>query len=154
LCNAPPEEEGGKPKQPNCIKKNNAYTSLATDKFQLLDMMQYLAPGSSYETFVKGYAPTVELAKCPFPYSWLDSVERLDEGLPEQYCFYNDLKDEELSLEEYEKVKQIWVEKKFTTMGEYLQFYNEVDVRGFVVAADNYKNWWHEQNIDPFKQGM
>jgi hypothetical protein len=153
LCNGD-HEVGEKPTQPNCIKKNNAYTSLATKKLQLLDMMQYLAAGSSYETFVKGYAPSIKQAKCPFPYTWLNSTDRLNEGLPDRYCFYNDLKNEELSEQDYESVKQLWADKNFTTMAQYLKHYNELDVIGFVVAAENYKKWWHKENIDPFKQGM
>ena len=39
-------------------------------------------------------------------------------------------------------------------MAQYLEFYNKLDVTGFVVAAENYKKWWHNENIDAFKQGM
>ena len=148
------DEEGNPEHSPNCIKKNNAYTSMSTKKMQFLDMMQYLAAGSSYENFVKGYAPTVKLAKAPFPYKWLNSTARLEEGLPERHHFYNDLKNEELSEEDYERVKQLWFDNSIITMAQYLEFYNKLDVTGFVVAAENYKKWWHNENIDAFKQGM
>jgi hypothetical protein len=154
LCYGNHDGKDGTSLKPNCIKKNNAYTSITSKRLQFLDMMQYLAPGSSYESFVKGYAPTEELAKCPFPYKWLNSTDRLTEGLPERHHFYNDLKNEELSEAEYDNLKRLWEDKDITTMADYLKFYNIVDVRGFVVAAENYKSWWNNQNICPFKQGM
>jgi len=148
------EQQGDKLNNISCIKKNNAYTSLATTKLHFLDMMQYLAAGSSYENFVKAYAPQVKQVKCPFPYKWLDSVEKLQHDLPARHEFYNDLKNEELSEADYATVQQLWIDNNFTNMGQYLQFYNNLDVTGFVVAVEAYKAWWTKQNIDPFKQGM
>ena len=72
------EQQDDKLNNISCIKKNNAYTSLATTKLHFLDMMQYLAAGSSYENFVKAYAPQVKQVKCPFPYKWLDSVAQIE----------------------------------------------------------------------------
>jgi hypothetical protein len=145
---------GEKLEKISCIKKNNSYMSLTTKRLQFLDMMYYLAAGSSYESFVKAYAPQTKQVKCPFPYKWLDSVERLMQGLPARRDFYNDLKNKELTQDDYEAVQQLWIDNNFTNMAQYLKFYNELDVTGFVAAVEAYKSWWTKQNIDPFKQGI
>ncbi len=147
-------QNDGKLNSISCIKKNNAYTSLTTKKLQFLDIMQYLAPGSSYEIFVKAYAPHIKQIKCPFPYKWLDSVDKLSQLLPDRCEFYNDLKNQELSEADYKQVQQLWFDNNFTTMAQYLEFYNKLDVTGFVAAVEAYKSWWTNQNIDPFKQGV
>jgi len=64
------------------------------------------------------------------------------------------LKNQELSESDYEAVQQLWLDNNFTTMAQYLEFYNKLDVTGFVAAADAFRTWWTNQNIDPFKQGM
>ena len=148
------DDQNDKLNKISCIKKNNAYTSLSSKKLHFLDMMQYLAAGSSYENFVKAYAPQVKQVKCPFPYKWLDSAAKLQQGLPARHEFYNDLKNQELSEADYEAVKQLWLDNNFTNMAQYLEFYNKLDVTGFVSAADAFRTWWTNQNIDPFKQGM
>lgn len=145
--------EDTKPEKPSCIKRGNKYISLSTTNLQLLDMSQYLAAGSSYEGFVRAYAPHVEDVKCPFPYKWLDSTAKLDQGLPPRNDFYNDLKNEELSEEDYTDVQELWRTKEFSSMGEYLKYYNKLDVDGFVPAVAEYKKWWMTENIDCFKQG-
>ncbi|XP_053391893.1 uncharacterized protein LOC128554633 [Mercenaria mercenaria] len=52
------------------IKKNNAYSCIATDDLKFLDMSQFLAAGSSYAAFLKAYH--VEEKKGFFPYEWFD----------------------------------------------------------------------------------
>lgn len=48
---------------------------LKTDNLRFLDITNFLAPGFSYEKFLKAY-------ECPqsegfFPYEWLDCLEKL-----------------------------------------------------------------------------
>ena len=48
------------------VKKNNSYTCISTESLKVLDMTQFLAPGSSYTGFLKAYH--VEEQKGYFPY--------------------------------------------------------------------------------------
>lgn len=51
-----------------------------------LDMAQYLAPGTSYASFLKAFE--IEEEKGWFPYEWLDDVSKLDfPRLPERKHF-------------------------------------------------------------------
>ena len=147
------EQQGDDLNNISCIKKNNSYMSVATSKLHFLDIMHYLAAGSSYENFVKAYAPQIKQVKCPFPYKWLDSVHKLPQGLPGRAEFYNDLKNMELSEADYAGVQQLWADNNFSNMAQYLEYYNKLDVTGFVAAVEAYKAWWTKQDIDPFKQG-
>ena len=68
------------------IKKNNAYTCIATESLKFLDMSQFLAAGSSYTSFLKAYH--VAEQKRYFPYEWFDDIAKLEyEFLPPHQAF-------------------------------------------------------------------
>ena len=46
-----------------------------TPEFKFLDVMNYLAPGTSYDEWVKAYG--CKLTKSWFPYEWFDSPDKL-----------------------------------------------------------------------------
>ena len=48
---------------------------MKTDKLNILDITNYLAPGYSYSKFLKAY--DVEEQKVFFPYEWLDTLDKL-----------------------------------------------------------------------------
>ena len=62
-------------------EKNGRIMFINTPKFKFLDVMNYLAPGITYDKWVKTYGAT--LAKSWLPYEWFDSADKLDYlGLP------------------------------------------------------------------------
>ena len=52
-------------------EKNGRIMFINTPKFKFLDVMNYLAPGITYDKWVKNYGAT--LAKSWLPYEWFDS---------------------------------------------------------------------------------
>ena len=73
------------------VKKGNAYTCISNGMFKFLDMSQFLAPGSSYASFIKSYG--CELEKGFMCYEWLDNIEKLSHtSLPPIEAFYSKLK--------------------------------------------------------------
>lgn len=56
-------------------KRVNQAVFLLTPEFRYLDVMNYLAPATCYEKWVKAYG--CSLQKCWFSYDWFDSPEKL-----------------------------------------------------------------------------
>ena len=64
---------------------------LLTKKLKFLDKVNYLAPGFSYDTYLKAYGR--ELTKGHFPYEYMDHVWKLDDSnLQTKEAFYSRLK--------------------------------------------------------------
>ena len=59
------------------IKRNNTFMCLSTDQLKFLDMINYIAPGFSYDKYLKAYG--CEVTKGHFPYEYMDRLERLDD---------------------------------------------------------------------------
>ena len=57
------------------IKRNNNHMCLKTMHLKFLDITNYLAPGFSYDQFLKAYECTH--TKGHFLYEWVDSLEKL-----------------------------------------------------------------------------
>ena len=58
------------------IKRNNNHMCLKTMHLKFLDITHYLAPGFSYDQFLKAYECTQ--TKGYFPYEWVNSLEKLE----------------------------------------------------------------------------
>jgi hypothetical protein len=59
---------------------------VSTKKLKYLDLMNYLAAGTSLDSFYKAY--NVTTPKGTFPYQWFDTLEKLNySGLPPQTQF-------------------------------------------------------------------
>ena len=54
------------------IKRNNTFMCLSTDQLKFLDMINYIAPGFSYDKYLKAYG--CEVTKGHFPYEYMDST--------------------------------------------------------------------------------
>ena len=52
------------------IKRNNTFMCLSTDQLKFLDMTNYIAPGFSYDKYLKAYG--YEVTKGHFPYEYMD----------------------------------------------------------------------------------
>ena len=90
------------------------------DDFSLLDIINYLGLGVSYESWVKAYC--CEAGKSWFPYEWFDSVDKLD--YPEFFpysCFCLKLKGQNVFLlADWKHFKQLWQDQGMQTMVDWL----------------------------------
>ena len=79
-----------------------------------LILINYLAPGCSYNSFLKAY--DTEQQKGHFPYEYIDSIEKLEETeLPPYESFWSNLKQAyTCTTEEYLELQQIWIQEKFS----------------------------------------
>ena len=69
-----------------------------------------------------------------FPYSYIDSFERLKEHeFPGIEAFYDDLKENHLKQEDYERGKKLWHYFKCETLKDYMELYLSCDV---LILAD------------------
>ena len=74
-----------------------------------------------------------------FPYKYINDYSKLDETkLPSKDEFYNDLIDEHISEEEYERAQSIWKLFNCNSIGEYSDIYQKSDV---LLLADIFQNF-------------
>ncbi|XP_025203843.1 uncharacterized protein LOC112600753, partial [Melanaphis sacchari] len=74
-----------------------------------------------------------------FPYEYIDSWSKLNETcLPPKNLFYNSLKDEEISDEDYSHAQKIWKMFDLKTLGEYSDLYLKTDV---TIPTDVFENF-------------
>ena len=59
------------------IKRQNTYMCLSTDQLKFVDICNYLAPGVSYDKYLKAYG--CELQKGHFPYEYMDDLQKLED---------------------------------------------------------------------------
>ena len=133
-----------------CVKRNQSYLALRTEKLKFLDVSNFLAAGSSYAAFLKAYG--CKQQKGYFPYEWVDSLEKLEEEqLPPHEAFHSKLKNTNISQEEYSYCEEIWEKAGMRSMRDFLVWYNNLDVVPFLEALDKMKNFWKPYGIDMFK---
>ena len=97
------------------IKRNNTFMCLSTDQLKFLDMTNYIAPGFSYDKYLKAYG--CEVTKGHFPYEYMDCLERLDDTmLPPKEDFYSRLKNEGFSDDDYANCEKAWRDNGMTTL--------------------------------------
>ena len=125
-----------------------------TPKFKFLDVLNYLGPGITYEKWVKTYGAT--LAKSWLPYEWFDSPDKLDfPGLPPYMAWYSKLKGEYvLTLKEYDDCHLIFKERGMQTFGDWLEYYNNLDVAPFLEALQKMKEFYTSLGIDILKDAV
>jgi hypothetical protein len=149
------------------VKKNNSYICIANDNFKFLDITQYLAPGSSYSSFLTAFG--VEEQKSFFPYQWFDDASKLNfNQLPPYDAFYSDLKKENVletelrkwsgkgekpksGPENYANLQHIWKQNKMSTFKDFLIYYNNLDVRPMVEGVCKLQEFYKNNHIDLFK---
>ncbi|XP_072400351.1 uncharacterized protein [Diabrotica undecimpunctata] len=86
-----------------------------------------------------------------FPYTYVNSFEKLNETwLPNKECFYDNLKGEPVSDEDYKRASEVWTIFKCTTLGSYSDVYLKSDV---LLLADIFENFrkvcLKQYNLDP-----
>ena len=72
-------------------EKQGQIMYMKTPQFVFLDVINYLAPGISYDKWVKTYG--AKQTKSWLPYEWFDSADKLAyKGLPPYRCWFSQLK--------------------------------------------------------------
>ena len=135
------------------IKRNNTFMCLTTDQLKFVDMINYIAPGFSYDKYLKAYG--CEVTKGHFPYEYMDRLERLDDTtLPPKEAFFSRLKNEGISDEDYASCQEAWRVNGMTTLRDFLVWYNNRDVVPFLQAIDRQFAFYRQRGIDMFKHGI
>ena len=135
-------------------EKNGRIMFINTPKFKFLDVLNYLGPGITYEKWVKTYGAT--LSKSWLPYEWFDSPDKLDfPGLPPYMAWYSKLKGEYvLTLKEYDDCHRLFKERGMQTFGDWLEYYNNLDVAPFLEALQKMKEFYTSLGIDILKDAV
>ena len=132
------------------IKKDGGYMAIASDRLKYLDLMNYLAAGTSLEKLYKAF--DVSCPKGAFCYEWFSSLDKLDfEGLPPETFFYSSLTDKDIASEKYKECLNIWKEKGMRSFADYVRYYNNNDVIGLVEVIEQMIEIYKQKSIDPFK---
>ena len=135
------------------IKRQNTFMCFATKKLKFLDITSYLAPGYSYDKYLKAYG--CNLQKGHFPCEYMDDLHKLeDRALPPQEAFYSRLKNEGISNDDYARCQAVWRNNQTTTMRDYLIWYNNRDVTPFLEAISKQFAFYRDRDIDMFKAGI
>ena len=128
------------------VERKNNHTCLKTDSLKILDISNYLAPGLSYDQFLKAYE--CEQTKWFFPYEWVDNPEKLEEtSLPPRAAFYSSLKNANITDEEYQYCQQVWEDTEMVTFNYFLVWYNNLDVLPFLDAVEKMSQFCQERKI-------
>ena len=135
------------------IKRQNTFMCFSTTNLKFLDVTQYLAPGVSYDKYLKAYG--CELQKGHFPYEYMDDLHKLeDRALPPQAAFFSRLKNEGISNDDYARCQAVWRDNGMETLREYLIWYNNRDVTPFLDAIAKQAGFYKQHSIDMFKDGI
>ena len=144
------------------IKKANAFVCISTPRLKLLDITQYLAPGVTYSKYLKAYEIPEE--KGYFCYEYIDDLSKLEDTvLPPYEAFYSKLKecnvlDEEegelAGRQRHAALEKIWQEKGMRTLRDFLIWYNNLDVVGFVKAVQKQAGFYADKRLDMFKDAI
>ena len=103
---------------------------ISTDQLKFLDMTNYIAPGFSYDKYLKAYG--CEVDERSFAVRVHGLSERLDDtALPPKEAFFSRLKNEGISDEDYASCQEAWRDNGMTTLRDFLVWYNNRDVVPF-----------------------
>uniref|UniRef100_A0A1B6E827 DNA-directed DNA polymerase n=1 Tax=Clastoptera arizonana TaxID=38151 RepID=A0A1B6E827_9HEMI len=103
------------------------------------------------ETYKEEFQRKLLLRKGVLPYSYLDSMEKLQEtSLPNRAAFYNTLSEEDISDEDYSHAQNIWKTFKIKNIREYSELYMKTEVLLLCEVFEQYRNLCFDTyKIDP-----
>eukprot|EP00794_Sanderia_malayensis_P008696 gene8696-biopygen6986 len=121
--------------------------------------------------YVNAYEKLGETHMPPYEsfFSTLTQSNRLEDELQtwrlKNHCFFNDNDDKDndddddknrptSGREKYRRLCEMWEEKGFRTLGDFLRDYNLKDVRPFLRSVENYALQLREQGVDEFRDGI
>ena len=135
-------------------KKANTTMFMKTPTLLFLDIINYLGPGTSHDSWIKAYGASAQ--KAWLPYEWLDSPDKLDyPGLPDYAHWYSKLKGEYvLSPSEYNECRKLFREKEMRTFRNWLEYYNNLDVTPGLEALEKMRSFYSNKGIDILKDAV
>ena len=154
------------------LKRNNCYVYFGNNEFIMLDVTNWLSPGSSYSKFLAAYG--VQEKKFYFPYQSLVSAQSLDEWIPnyEAVGWQNSLRNNEHLMEQehlnwerngrkgqepktgkekYKIFKEVCEKENLKTIRQLLEYYNNLDTYPFVKGVENMLKEYAKMDLDIFK---
>ena len=151
------------------IKRGRKYTLLATNRLKYLDLTSYLAAGTSLAKFYAAYK--VSSPKGYFPYEYFSSLSKLKEpGLPKRTPearekiargenvkgdpYYSILKQKTISNESVDLCEKVYEEQGMKTFGDFVKYYNDLDVIGLVQGIEKMHKVYSDQKLDMFKDAI
>ena len=147
------DEEEGKSCKGFVVKKVNKLTCIETRRFRFLDICNFIAPGYSYDKYLKAYKCTQ--TKGFFPYEWMDSLDKLNhKRLPSREAFYSRLKGCGIAEEDYAYCQKVWRDRGMRTVRDFLVWYNDLDVEPFVQAIERQRMVYRAKGIDMLKEAI
>ena len=95
------------------------------------------------------------MTKGHFPYEYMDQLEKLDDtALPPKEAFFNRLKNEGISDEDYASCQEVFRYNGMKTLRDFLVWYNNRDVVPFQHSIDRQFAFYQQRGIGMFKQGI
>jgi hypothetical protein len=135
------------------LKTNSMYRVITSKSLKFLDVMNFLAAGVSLDKWLKAYK--CSMTKGFFPYEWLDSYDKLyQDHLPSYEEWYSSLKGQNISIEDYEYCKDVWIKNNMKTMKDFLRWYNNCDVIPMVDAINKMFIFYRDKDLDMFKDAI
>ena len=126
------------------MKSGNTYRLISFDSIRIKDILNFTAP-CSLSKYLKQWNGTD--TKGIFPYQYFKSVEQVNATteFPPYEAFHSSLKGD-VAIEEYESAKRLFNHRRslpskhpnhWSSMKDYLQFYNQLDTKPLVEAIVN-----------------
>jgi hypothetical protein len=135
------------------VKRQNAMTCIETANLRFLDICNFIAPGFSYDMYVKAF--DCQASKGFFPYEWMDSLDKLDyPRLPERAAFYSNLRGKEISEEDYALCSRVWRDNEMKRFEHFLVWYNNLDVVPLLEAVGKQCAIYEAKGIDMLKDAI
>ena len=153
------------------IQRTNRYLSISNNHFSIIDIVNFLTPGTPYSKFLTSLG--IEEKKFFFPYQKLSSFEALEGPLPpyDDPSWFSDIRGAHLlncdfeswqangsrgeppptGLQNYEMIQRVWEENGFENLMDHLIYYNELDTRPFVPAISRFIASYHTLQLDALK---
>eukprot|EP00794_Sanderia_malayensis_P016523 gene16523-biopygen12200 len=115
---------------------------------------------NTYEKLSETHMPPYESFFSTLTQSnWLE--DELQTWRLKNHCFFNDDDDDDdddnrpaSGCEKYRRLCEMWEEKGFRTLGDFLCDYNLKDVRPFLRSVENYALQLREKGVDKFRDGI
>ena len=140
----------------NPIKKGKQYLMLRLTKsgISFFDMMQYSAPGTNLDKYMKSWGQ--KCGKMVFPYNFLRSYENLEQKeFPAYEEFSSELSGQRIDPQAYDKAKTAYeTDPTMHCFLDYLRAYNNNDVEPFFKAVLEQQRWFSQQGLDIFRDGL
>ena len=135
------------------VKRQNQMTCIETANIRFLDVCNFIAPGFSYDKYLKAF--DCSFSKGFFPYEWMDSLDKLEHrSLPDRAAFYSHLRGEAISTEDYAYCQRVWESERMNTFKDFLIWYNNLDVAPMLEALEKQCRVYQAKGIDMLKDAI